>query len=216
MKSYFILFSFLVLFGCGRDEKKDPIKNTTPISLPETKPVEEAPVDQKPFPFPIPFPIPGGGQGFPEICKRVPFPIPGCPKSDPAPSPGDSGDNSDSANGDLKGLLEEVNAARAKRGLSAIAIDTKLSCAAQKHSLDIGEKRICGHTGSDGSSPWSRSSSCGTSANGEIVACGQGDAKSAVQAWTFSPGHAAIMYDPSQKYMGGGLHKNYWTVIFRK
>ena len=118
--------------------------------------------------------------------------------------------------GDVAGLAAAVNKVRAGRGLSQIPILPALNCAAQRHANDIGPKGICGHTGSDGTSPWQRAGDCGTSANGEIVACGQGSADQATQAWTFSPGHAMIMYDPSQKFMGVGMVNNYWVVIFQK
>jgi uncharacterized protein YkwD len=179
----------LVLCACGREQK----------------PIEKDPApkeDGSKFPFPLPFPIPDPGK-FP-----IPMPTPG--------QGGNTGDNKIPDSAVVKNLLDEVNAARKSRGLSEISFDSKLDCAAGKHASDIGPKRICGHTGSDGSSPWQRASRCNTSANGEIVACGQGDAKGAVQAWTFSPGHAAIMYDPGQKAFGGGMVNNYWVVIFRK
>lgn len=192
--SFLLLFSFTVISACGEEgkDKEDP-----PPSPPqqEPQPPQETPPSCPPLPIPPlpPFPNP-----------LPPFPVPG-----PTPSPQPDPDA-------VKSLLQEVNAARKSRGLSEVSVDLKLGCAADLHAKDIGPKKICGHTGSDGSSPWQRASYCGTSATGEIVACGQGSPKAAVDAWTLSPGHAAIMYDASQKAMGGGMVGNYWVVIFRK
>jgi len=201
--------------ACG-DTSKDPDQGVQPTP-PEQQPPEQQPGTQPkpcplPIPAPLPCPIPPGTQ-IPPIPGNPlpPIPGPGNPSPNPSPSP-NPGPTPDIT----KALLDEVNAARASRGLSQISFDTKLDCAADRHAKDIGPKRICGHTGSDGSSPWQRASDCGTSANGEIVACGQGSPKAAVDAWTLSPGHAAIMYDPGQKAMGGAMVGNYWVVIFRK
>lgn len=191
----------MLLLGCGRANEK---KTETQTPLPAPNPPIETPNSGgggNPLPFPLPFPIP-----FP----IPPLPIPGG-GSEPAP-----GDNQPPDEEAGKAVLDAINAARAKRGLSEVSFDSKLNCAAERHAKDIGPKRICGHTGTDGSSPWARAEGCGTSANGEIVACGQVTPQSAVDAWTLSPGHAAIMYDPGQKYMGGAMVENYWVVIFRK
>lgn len=115
-----------------------------------------------------------------------------------------------------KEVMAEINRVRAQRGLTAIAEQAGLNCAALRHAKDIGARKVCTHTGADGSSPWDRAKGCGTSANGEIVACGHQSAAAAVVGWTNSPGHANIMFDPAQKQFGAGMVNNYWVVIFRK
>jgi uncharacterized protein YkwD len=207
---------FLVMMGvaaCGDISKKpDPVQPVPPEQQPPSDPEQQPPAKPCPFPIPAPLPCPiPPGIPIPPIPGNPLPPIPGNPA--PNPDPGTPDPNQPDI---VKALLVEVNAARKSRGLSEVAFDGKLDCAAQRHAADIGPKRICGHTGSDGSSPWQRASACGTSANGEIVACGQGSPKAAVDAWTLSPGHAAIMYDGGQKAMGGGWNGNYWVVIFRK
>ena len=146
--------------------------------------------------------------------------IPGIPRCSPSPSPSPAPSPAPSPGtpiiGDVAGVGEAVNKARASRGLSAVEILPVLNCAAARHALDTGKRGMCSHTGSDGSSPWDRAKDCGTFANGEIIACGQGDATTAVNAWTLSPGHAAIMYDGGQKKMGVGMSNNYWVIIFQK
>lgn len=130
-------------------------------------------------------------------CKPQPTPLP--PPSSPA-----------------KSVMAEINRVRAQRGLPAVAELPALNCAALRHAKDIAPRKVCTHTGSDGSTPWDRAKSCGTFANGEIVACGHQSAAAAVVGWTNSPGHAAIMFDPAQKRFGAAMEGNYWVVIFQK
>jgi uncharacterized protein YkwD len=183
----------LIISACGdKEEKKE---EPAPAPAPAPQPEPEKPGN--PFPFPLPFPLP---------------PIPGMP---PIPVPGGGGDPVPPSAGTIQELADAINSARKSRGLSEVKVELQLNCAAKRHADDIGVKKICGHTGSDGSSPWDRAKDCGTSADGEIVACGQGSPKAAVDAWTLSPGHAAIMYAPNQTVVGVGMLNNYWVAIFR-
>jgi len=193
---------FVALMSCGRDKEKP---KQPPAPAPTPPPTQPSPPTNggggSPFPFPIP--------GFPSIPGIPGFPSPGNPQppEQPAPEP----TNPDT----VAQLVIEINRARASRGLSQITVEDKLTCAAQRHANDVGVKRSCSHSGSDGSSPWARASGCGTSADGEIIACGQGTPKQAVDAWTNSPGHAAIMYDRNQSVVGAAMVNNYWVVIWR-
>jgi len=111
-------------------------------------------------------------------------------------------------------LVAEINRVRIARGLRKVTATAGLNCAAQRHAKDIGSKRVCSHTGSDGSSPWTRAKGCGAKADGEIIACGHRTAAQAVKGWTNSPGHAAIMYNPNQTFVGAAMVNNYWVVDF--
>ncbi len=112
-------------------------------------------------------------------------------------------------------LFEIINAERVALGLGTVQLRTDLNCAAARHSQDIGTTQTCTHTGSDGSSPSTRVQDCGGAGwSGEIVACGQGTPRSAVDAWIGSPGHNAIMFTPGQQYIGVAMHNNFWTAIF--
>jgi uncharacterized protein YkwD len=115
-------------------------------------------------------------------------------------------------------LLKIINEERVKRKLSKLEINNAFNCAAQGHADDIGVRKICTHTGRDGSNFVQRVNRCGYKyAHGEIVACGQKSARAAVDAWLKSSGHYKIMTDPKQKYFGGGFQKNnYWVVVFAK
>lgn len=188
------------IIACGEDDKPKPQPKPQPRPEPQPAPEPEKP-GWPDFPIPIPpgFPMPPGW----------PLPTPG-----PGPQPVPPEKPSEPSGDQEQALLSEINKARASRGLGAVVATDGLNCAAQRHAKDIGVKRICGHTGSDGSSPWDRAGSCGAQADGEIVACGQGSPESAVQAWTMSPGHAAIMYDRNQSKVGVAMLNNYWVAIF--
>lgn len=116
------------------------------------------------------------------------------------------------------GLLDTINKERRARSLPALVEKSELTCAAAKHSKDIGVRKVCTHTGKDGSNPGARINSCGLKpmAWGEIVACGQKTPRAAVDGWLNSPGHRAIMLSRTYKYFGGGMTNNYWTVAFSK
>lgn len=183
----------LFFSGCGDDhhhhERQDPPRQENPPRREDPPSIPPKPAE-KPWPFPLP---------------DLPWPKPEpTPQPTPQPTPSE----------DPTGLLFAINAARAKRGLSPVTLDAALVCAAQRHAKDIGASRTCGHTGSDGSSPWDRAKACGGEADGEIVACGQRSPSEAVDAWTNSPGHAAIMYDANQKKIGVAMDQNYWVAIF--
>jgi len=111
-------------------------------------------------------------------------------------------------------LVAEINRVRVARGLRKVTATAGLNCAAQRHAKDIGTRHVCSHTGSDGSSPWARASRCGAKADGEIIACGHRTPAAAVQGWTKSPGHAAIMFNPNQTIVGAAMVDNYWVVDF--
>lgn len=204
------LICLSVFFACGRDKKDDPKPAPIPVPAPSPTP-KPVPPEKSPFPCIPNIPIPGipNIPDIPGIPRCSPSPSPS-PAPSPVPSPGTP------VEGDVAGVGKAVNKARASRGLSAVEILPALNCAVARHAKDTGSRGMCSYTGSDGSSPWDRAKDCGTFANGEIIACGQGDATTAVNAWTLSPGHAAIMYDGGQKKMGVGMSNNYWVVIFQK
>ena len=108
-----------------------------------------------------------------------------------------------------------INEERAKRGLHPLEIDDQLNCAAKIHSDDVGPKRSCSHTGSDGSSPWDRAARCDTGASRENIACGQRTAREAVDAWLNSEGHFKNMMSSDIHFIGVAVTDYYWTNIFK-
>ena len=203
-----LLISLVCLASaCGDDKPKaSPCPHHTETPATPAPHVTASPVPTSPSPTP---PAP------PSVPFPLPFPIPtAIPTAIPTPSqpPAQQGDTSEL----VKSLLAEINKARVSKGLYKLSIDPGLSFAAQGHSDDLGPKKGCSHTGSSGSTPWTRAESCGTSATGEIIACGWPTPAKAVEEWSLSPGHAAIMFDPDNKYFGAGTNNNFWTAMFRK
>jgi uncharacterized protein YkwD len=102
--------------------------------------------------------------------------------------------------------VDEINRRRAAMGLPTLRIDIALTYAARRHSNDIGPLGLCQHNGTDGSSPWDRIEQAGYEGfgRGEVVACNFDTAQSAVAAWWDSPGHYAVLTDPSVNDIGCG------------
>jgi len=150
--------------------------------------------------MPKPLPLP------PAPLPPAPDPLPPAPTPEPAPAPIDQ----------ISELEILINGERAKRGMAIVATEQALRCAAAAHAADLAPRGACGHTGSDGSTFSQRVARCGgsLSSGGEIVACGYGTPRQAVDAWLRSPGHAAVMLEPQQRAMGSGMVDNYWVVVF--
>jgi len=139
---------------------------------------------------------------------------PNTPDADPAVQPDASPDYL-MLTGEEQALFDTINAERVERGLGTVALRADLNCAAKRHSNDVGTTQTCSHTGSDGSDPGTRVADCGGAGwTGEILACGQTTPQQAVDGWIGSPGHNAIMFTPGQRFIGVGMHNNFWTAIF--
>ena len=95
-------------------------------------------------------------------------------------------------------------------GLSTLRINPALSAAARRHSNDIGPRGLCQHNGTDGSSPWDRISQAGYTGfgAGEVVGCNYDTPLSIVDGWWNSPGHYAILVDPTINDIGCGWWLN--------
>ncbi|MFI0153670.1 CAP domain-containing protein [Streptomyces lydicus] len=122
------------------------------------------------------------------------------------------------ASGTAARILELVNNERAKAGCSPLALNAKLTKAAQDHSKDMAAHRNMSHTGSDGSDPGARIKRAGYhwSAYGENVAYGYSSPESVMKGWMSSPGHKRNILDCSFKEIGVGLAQpgDYWTQDF--
>ena len=106
---------------------------------------------------------------------------------------------------------------------TGLVLNTKLRCAARKHSLDMRSKGFFSHTGSNGSSPWQRITLAGyTYTNAaENIAAGQTTALAVVNGWMASAGHCNNIMNPVLKevgigYTSGGSYGHYWTQDFGK
>ncbi|KFE63968.1 CAP domain-containing protein [Hyalangium minutum] len=109
--------------------------------------------------------------------------------------------------------------------VAALTLDTKLRCAARKHSKDMGDKNFFSHTGSNGSTPWQRITSAGYSYTGagENIAAGHATALAVVNGWMASTGHCTNIMNGTFKHLGvgyyprsGSTYTHYWTQDFGK
>jgi uncharacterized protein YkwD len=105
----------------------------------------------------------------------------------------------------------------------ALTLDTRLRCAARKHSMDMGMKNFFSHTGSNGSTFTQRISNAGyvyTTA-GENISAGYATPSAAVDGWMASTGHCNNIMNPNFKHLGVGYYYassstygHYWTQDF--
>jgi uncharacterized protein YkwD len=113
----------------------------------------------------------------------------------------------------------------AKPKVAALTLDTKLRCAARKHSKDMGTKNFFSHTGSNGSSFSQRITSAGYTwtGAGENIAAGQTTPAAVMNSWMTSTGHCNNIMNGTFKHLGVGYYysststyKHYWTQDFAK
>ena len=112
-----------------------------------------------------------------------------------------------------------ANAERAKAGLGALAVDARLTAAANAHSADQAATNRMDHTGSDGSTMADRVNASGYRwrALGENVAVGYQDAASVMTGWMKSAGHRKNILTPGFTAIGvavaaAGDGTYYWTM----
>lgn len=123
---------------------------------------------------------------------------------------------------DPKAAEKMINAYRAGKGLRPVVLDPKLMAAAKAHSADLAAHDSMSHSGSDGSSPWTRIQRTGYHARfgAENVAVGQVTLDEVVTDWKQSRKHnenllqrdatamgIALVYRPNTKL------KSFWTLV---
>lgn len=132
---------------------------------------------------------------------------------------------------DVLTLVNQKRAAGATCGgvtkpkVAALTLDTRLRCAARKHSKDMGTKNFFSHTGSNGSTFTQRITSAGYTwtGAGENIAAGQTTPAAVVNSWMASTGHCNNIMNGTFKHLGIGYYyaasatyKHYWTQDFAK
>ena len=134
---------------------------------------------------------------------------------------------------DVLTLVNQKRAAGAVCGLvpkpkvAALTLDTKLRCAARKHSKDMGTKNFFSHTGSNGSIFSQRITLAGYAwtGAGENIAAGQTTPTAVMASWMASTGHCNNIMNGTFKHLGVGYYKattgastytHYWTQDFAK
>ena len=125
-------------------------------------------------------------------------------------------------------LLAEVNAARTTgrtcgaRGAfaptHALALEPRLTAAAQDHSDDMYARRTMSHTGGDGSGPGQRIARTGYASAtwGENVAAGYASVDAVMAGWLGSDGHCANLMNPGFTEFGAGETERYWTQVLAR
>ncbi|NUR65009.1 MAG: stress protein [Streptomyces sp.] len=117
-------------------------------------------------------------------------------------------------------VVDLTNRERTRRGLPPLAVDPRLTTAAQAHSADMIARAFYSHTAPDGSRPWDRAAAAGATRRsiGENIACGQRSPAEVVEGWMNSPGHRANILTPGFTHIGigfagGGAAGTYWTQL---
>ncbi|MCD4752681.1 MAG: hypothetical protein K8R40_06390 [Anaerolineaceae bacterium] len=106
-------------------------------------------------------------------------------------------------------LISLINNERTNRGLGTLSVYSSLTTAARGHSQDMACNNFFSHTGSDGSSPFSRIIAAGYSYSlaSENIYAGSGSnnsASAAFNAWMNSDDHRNNMLDSRMTHIGVG------------
>jgi uncharacterized protein YkwD len=169
------------------------------------------------------------GTGTPETEKpEVNIPGTGTPENN---NPGNNGstdttpespeeDSSDSnIHPYVKKVVDLVNEARAKEGLSPLTLNSKVQAAAQVRATEC--ERLFSHTRPDGSSFATALKEQNVSYRraGENIAWGQRTPEQVVTGWMNSEGHRANIMNPNFTTIGVGYYQNakgtnYWCQLF--
>ncbi|WP_232794386.1 MULTISPECIES: CAP domain-containing protein [Pseudofrankia] len=118
-------------------------------------------------------------------------------------------------------VVRLTNVERAKAGCKPLAVDARLTSAAQAHTADMAQKNYFSHTSLDGRSFADRIRATGfpgTSIAENIAAGGTTPAQT-VEMWMNSEGHRANILNCSYTHIGvgyaeGGSYRFYWTQDF--
>ncbi|MEI4789977.1 CAP domain-containing protein [Bacillus sp. FJAT-53060] len=117
-----------------------------------------------------------------------------------------------------KEVVELTNKERAKQGLKALSVDTKLSKSARAKSQDMKDKNYFSHTSPTYGSPFDQMKQFGITYKtaGENIAQGQRSPQEVMTAWMNSEGHRANILNKNYTHIGVGYVKdgNYWTQQF--
>jgi uncharacterized protein YkwD len=112
-----------------------------------------------------------------------------------------------SISSDAQEVLTLVNQRRAEAGLRPLRIQSQLQQSAQKYAEQMAGTSSFSHTGTDGSTPFSRMAAAGYRGTmmGENIARGFSNAESVMLAWMNSAGHRANILNPGYTEIGIGV-----------
>jgi len=120
-------------------------------------------------------------------------------------------------------LQAQVNAFRAARGLSTLAVSDTLTAAAKWMATDMSVQNYFAHTSLDGRTPTQRMADAGYPATatwtGEDLAAGYTGAQDVLNGWIASPAHYAVLVNPvyraigvGRAYAGASQYGWYWAM----
>jgi len=143
---------------------------------------------------------------------------PETPDQDNTPENDTNNDIQGSVSAYEKKVVELVNAERAKSGLPALKLNSKLSDVAREKSSDMQRNGYFDHNSPTYGSPFDMLKHFGISYNtaGENIAMGYSSPEAVVKGWMESPGHRANIMNTSYTEIGVGhiSNGNYWTQLF--
>ncbi len=117
-------------------------------------------------------------------------------------------------------VVNLINQARKGAGLPTLNVDSRLTAAAQNHSIDMACFSLLSHTGSDGSSIGQRIARAGYPATFyEEMIFGTGYPQDAFNWWMGDPQHHAVIFDTritdigtGYAYVSDSIYGGYYTV----
>ncbi|MGG3448773.1 CAP domain-containing protein [Domibacillus aminovorans] len=115
-----------------------------------------------------------------------------------------------------KQVFELVNQERAKAGVKALQLDTKLSDVARTKSADMKNKGYFSHQSPTYGSPFDMMKQFGITykSAGENIAKGQQTPEEVMDAWMNSDGHRKNILSADFTHIGVGYVDGHWTQMF--
>lgn len=117
-------------------------------------------------------------------------------------------------------VVDSANAYRAQSGVGAVAVDQRLTNAAQSHANDMAARSVMTHTGAGGTNPGQRINAAGYGCTtwAENVAAGQTSPSQVINAWINSSGHRANILNANMVDIGvaaavGANGVTYWAMV---
>jgi uncharacterized protein YkwD len=143
--------------------------------------------------------IVGGGTIVPTASGASPT------QSGSAPTGGSANCNYSQNAGYVNQIASLINAERANAGLPALTVNSQLAAAAQGHAADMACNDMISHTGSDGSSSYSRVFASGYSGSfAEEIIYGGGGPQAAMSWWMSDQIHHDAILKTTTTEMGIG------------
>jgi uncharacterized protein YkwD len=122
-----------------------------------------------------------------------------------------------------RSVLVDINALRAKHGLSRLALNGRLTAAARSHSQQMAADGYFAHDSADGSAFWQRVQRFYTSSPWRFWSVGENllwsapdvDAQRALQMWLASPEHRRNLLNPRWREIGvSAVHATHAPGVF--